>query len=682
MLKGFAEHGVHFLKHASSQSHGVCPFCGKDKFFVNPLSFLWDCKTCQVSGNFEQFLEAASVFYQQYFEGEPAATLSANRGLDVATLKAWGLGYNPVDKIYTVPLNGTPERKTTNIYRYVIGQKCMSTSGGKLCLLAPQGDLPETDTVWLGEGPWDAMTIWEALNGSERVYAIPGAGNFPSRYVGQLDGKQANLLPDNDCVNSKTGTRAGYTGAIRTGRMLSGHASKVKYLHWPKAAANKDTECDVRKHYINSGRNKEELLSFLRANLRDTEPASGVVVTTLKKIVKAPVPAKVEPITTQEVVAIYKKWLYLTDIRVLDIVFGSVFANRIGMDPLWIFFVAPPGGTKTELLMPLSDAPGIVSTTSVTPASLISGANSKVGGGDPSLIPKLNGKILIIKDFTTILNCNPTARDEIFGILRDAYDGKTEKYFGTGVHRKYISKFGIMAGVTPAIEGYSSSSSVLGERFIKAYIRMKGKVDVGRESIIQAIKNSGQEDAMRLELSTAATRVLDKQIPGLPVVPEGIADKILGISQLVAALRGVVSRDRFSGTINFKPCSEIGTRLSKQFTALARGIAVYRNLPEVNLDILEIVAQVARDTTPDRIECIVRHMYLNPDKATSQEVSDWCGLPRITVEFVLEDLFMLNVIQKDRAGLGTFKTVYSLTSNTRDMIQYCRFYYKIKKVTQ
>jgi len=55
------------------------------------------------------------------------------------------------------------------------------------------------------------------------------------------------------------------------------------------------------------------------------------------------------------------------------------------------------------------------------------------------------------------------ARDEIFGTLRDAYDGKITKRFANGIVRAYQSTFGLVAGVTPAIESFVVTHAMLGE---------------------------------------------------------------------------------------------------------------------------------------------------------------------------------------------------------------------------
>jgi hypothetical protein len=159
----------------------------------------------------------------------------------------------------------------------------------------------------------------------------------------------------------------------------------------------------------------------------------------------AGIPAtKSKPITLPELYSEYQKWLHMPSLDALKIMYGGALANVLTGDPVWLFLVAPPGGMKSELLMSLSGSQRVHALTALTPHTLISGAQYGGGSkGDPSLLPQLNNKIVIIKDFTTLLTMHYTQRDEIFGTLRDAYDGSTEKVFGNGVKRSYIVRFGL-----------------------------------------------------------------------------------------------------------------------------------------------------------------------------------------------------------------------------------------------
>jgi hypothetical protein len=677
-LKGFVEHGVTFTRHAASQSQGICPFCNKDKFFVSPETMLWDCKICIIDGNFDKFLEHRMKQYRDALKGAPLLALAKNRGLKPQTLAAWGVGFDPVTGLYMVPMNGNEKRSTRDIHRYTLGKKAHSTSKAHLQLFMPLQTYG-SHVVWIAEGEWDAMALWEALKAlgiKEDVYASPGAGTFPKDLAPLLTGKEVRVPFDNDSPGKK--------GAARTGNLLDGLAKAVKYLHWP-SNLNLADGFDVRDLYTKlKAKDAKATLDFLTQNLKGTPPADS---SEPKGKSTSEDEINGQGLSREETLERYRQWLHLKNPELLDVLFGSVFANRMNIDPLWMFFVAPPGGSKTELLMSLSDAPFMKSTTTLTPQALVSGDRSGPKG-DPSLIPQLKGQVLVIKDFTTILNLNQTSRDEIFGILRDAYDGRIEKYFGNGVHRQYPkppdtepNRFGILAGVTPAIEGLSNSNSVLGERFIKYKIKQPGTINKGKEVIRRALENMAAETEMRGKLCAIAKEVLNRRVDrsDYPVPDEAAIDQLMKLGQWVAALRGVVSRDRYSGSVNFKPVSEIGTRLSKQFCALAMGIGIYRREKTITNESLDVVRSVAKDTAPDRVEEIVKQLYLMP--ADSEEyvmpgaISEWTRLPSGTVSLLLQDLNMLHIVQKESGKLGAWR----LSASVRALIDGAHIYDRERK---
>ena len=47
---------------------------------------------------------------------------------------------------------------------------------------------------------------------------------------------------------------------------------------------------------------------------------------------------------------VYKKYLYLENDIIIDIILACYVANQLDMDPLWMLVIAPPSTTKTEAL--------------------------------------------------------------------------------------------------------------------------------------------------------------------------------------------------------------------------------------------------------------------------------------------------------------------------------------------
>lgn len=662
-LKSFEQHGVGFSAiTGNDQATGSCPFCKKTgHFYVHVARLVWDCKSCGRSGNLTGFFDQISRFYEGSMTKAAAVRLGEDRSLRRATLRAWRVGWS--GEFFTIPCSGNRGGLATDIHRFYLrsGKNLTrGTVGAKHSLIVPAKQT-ESQRVWIMEGEWDGMAMWECLErygAAEAVYALPGAGSFKKEWSDYFVGKDVILMADNDT--------AGHDCSRKLHKMLTGVSRTLKFIHWPDGFKD---GFDFRDLYLAESRNAKAVLDgFIPKNLRDYPPNSadqhteGAITTTDGvHVVLNPDQDKItgEGIPWKQAVAEYRKWLHLRDPSVLDVLFGTVFANRLGSDPLWVFLVAPPGGSKSELLMSLRESPMTYTMTSLTPKTLISGANFP-GVGDPSLIPRLNGKVLVVKDFTTILSLNQTARDEILGMLRDAYDGETAHDFGNGVMRRYCSKFGILAGVTPIIEKFTASTSVLGERFIKYRVRQtEGMPDLGAAVIMRAMSNIGHETEMREGLRSTARSVLNREVQAehIPLIPEDKLQKIMRLAQWTATLRGVVDREKYTGQVTFRPSKEIGTRLAKQLCALALGIGIWRGETQVTQGIYRIIVNVAKDTTPGRVEDVVRVLFktARKDYASTSEIAEATRFPGTTVSYICQDLVLLGIIEQRGGQPGRWR---------------------------
>lgn len=352
------------------------------------------------------------------------------------------------------------------------------------------------------------------------------------------------------------------------------------------------------------------------------------------------------PTSLDEVKAIFKKWLYMKDENLIDVVLGCIIANRSESDPVWLFVVAPPGGTKTEIIRSLS-CNEIIARSSLSPHSLISGftVKSKKQEKDPSLLPLLNGKVLVIKDFTCVISMHRDAREELLGTLRDAYDGSAAKAFGSeAMTREYIAKFGVIAGVTPEIDRIYSISQSLGERFLKYRTPVEEREIISR----RATANMGKEKEMRRELNEAVIHFL-KTIHVKDIKSsEELNDKFVKLSCLIAHLRSDVSRNGYTRNVEFMPQPEVGTRLVKQLKGLAWGIALARGKDEITEEEYDLITKIAKDTLPSKRLAILKALTDKKDFARTSEFATDTKLSTNTVKELLEDYNLLGII--DRGG--------------------------------
>jgi hypothetical protein len=125
-------------------------------------------------------------------------------------------------------------------------------------------------------------------------------------------------------------------------------------------------------------------------------------------------------------------WLHMSaDEEMVDILLAFYKSNELPGDPLWGIIIDASGGGKTELVRTLRDRPDVVFLSKLTEKTLVSGyRDPDHRGADPSLLPQLNGKILVIKDMSPLLSMRRESRNAIISDLRDAYDGFTDQGYG------------------------------------------------------------------------------------------------------------------------------------------------------------------------------------------------------------------------------------------------------------
>jgi len=642
-LKGFGQHGVVFERIEDKQVIGLCPWCGKKgKMFINIETRLWDCKVCGVSGNWEQFLERAHIEDRKKLKGLITKPLTKDRGLSSQTFRAFGFGWNGQD--YTYPVRDM--KKIVDLKRYRPGKRGLSTKGGKIGLIGPEKRV-NSQRVWVCEGEWDALALFEILHAlkiKEDVYAVCGASNFPKHMVALFEGREVILCFDCDSP--------GQRGLAKAWDLLGGTASNRQRLEWP--SEDLPDGYDLRDLYHDAGRDKQKAWKTLQSFMTDRPPedAKGAQMADARSNDQDTVDPNGKGMKPAQVFKEFQKWLVMESEEVLDVLFGSIFANRIHADPFWIFFVAPPGGAKSEFLMTLLRSPLIHFESSLTPHSLISGMDLK-GGADPSLLAKImlphpHGKVLVVKDVTTILQMPQIQRDEIFGTLRDAYDGRCSKTYGNGLTRVYEGEFGVVGGVTPSIDEPAFGNSILGERFVKYRIPMKGKITKGKKACKRVLQNLTKKHGMRDELMEVSKKVLDRPVTEdmYPVITDRMMDKIVELAQWVANMRTFVSRDKYSrNVINTLPSAEVGTRLSGQLGILGMGIAIYRGQDIVDDSVYRILAKVARDTAPPKAEGIVKALYLHGEPVTSTDCAGITPFNSTTCLYALQDLASHGVLK-------------------------------------
>ena len=240
--------------------------------------------------------------------------------------------------------------------------------------------------------------------------------------------------------------------------------------------------------------------------------------------------------TLQDVKQVVRKHLLLDDYRIVDIILAVVIANLFKTDPLWMLIIGASSTAKTELLAALDGLPMMFFISDLTTNTLVSGKK------DASLLPRLTNKIICMKDFTTILSKRPDDLKIIMGHLREVYDGKLTKSYGTGDTINWTGHVGFIGACTPVYDRKHGVISQMGERFL--LYRNTNKDDI--KSGIQALSGFGSETTMRSELKEVFKTFLE-QFKGfnltIPKLSEDMQYQIVSLATLCGHGRCAVHRD-------------------------------------------------------------------------------------------------------------------------------------------
>jgi hypothetical protein len=273
MLRPWAAHGV-ILSDPDQRDNcrADCPFCGREgKLSVSAETGSAHCWACQLNPEAPQGGVNLTSFLRRLWEvsaerqgAADLARLAAERGFAGPDCAAeWGAAISISSGEWLLPGRDASLR-VCQLYRWAPLGK-----GGKRVLVATPkaGDLPggglfcgrwdpDALTVWLCEGPWDGISLDEALSaykagddaapgnplGSLRrtsvpevslraganVAAVPGAGA-----AGELLRVWLPLFRGKDVVLAFDADDAGRQATERAGKMLLGVARSVRSVAWP-----------------------------------------------------------------------------------------------------------------------------------------------------------------------------------------------------------------------------------------------------------------------------------------------------------------------------------------------------------------------------------------------------------------------------------------------------------------
>jgi len=322
------------------------------------------------------------------------------------------------------------------------------------------------------------------------------------------------------------------------------------------------------------------------------------------------------------------KHLVIDDWQGMDIILAAVATHWVPGNMLWFRIIGASGSGKSELLRSLEcNKKEVISADSFTPGAIRGGYMKDT----PRMLELWKDKIVVTKDFASMITKKKEDRSEVFGLLRSAWDGTLSAFYGSeDAHVQLEFHFDWILASTPVIERQRSLEAELGSRFID----LKWKTPRDEEAaILSAMSGDSNSSGFRKLLSEQMSGFIESVKTREPLSYKS-SDWLARIAMIAAKLRTPVYRDA-NHEIYDIPTPEIGTRFGQGLQRIAKGLSM------IGIeDYKPYIKRLALDCLSNLRRVIVQNTLDDPTIGL-KGVMDKTEVSHDTVQRELENLKML-----------------------------------------
>jgi hypothetical protein len=369
-------------------------------------------------------------------------------------------------------------------------------------------------------------------------------------------------------------------------------------------------------------------------------------------------PNQDRPVTIDDIKLTLQEYFVMADDGIVDLVLATFIANRHKSveAPVWLLISAESSGGKTEIIDMFSELSQdqyklSYHISDLTPQTFASGMQN--GGKEPSLLHRINGRMIFIKDFTTILQKGKEPRREILSQFREIYDGEFNKDFGTGKSVHWKGRIGIIAGLTPPAVELLSQHGAMGERFV--VYNMKQPND---KQLAVAMKANYKKDirGIKARLSAQVASYIDAHVQmaetadiDAHMLSDETFDDLNAVAQFATAARSQMNIDFRTHEPIGLPSKERFPRFVKQLQSIAKGFVLMNGGKDLTERQRKILYKIALDSVPRLRRVLLQLMTKHKSISTSAAAARF-GFTTPIMRGELAQLSSLQFIQRVPGG--------------------------------
>jgi hypothetical protein len=337
-----------------------------------------------------------------------------------------------------------------------------------------------------------------------------------------------------------------------------------------------------------------------------------------------------------ELLGLLAQYVQLDDPGHVWFVLAVAVSAAMDGDPLWGMLIGPSSSGKTEAVRALDGLAEPVDE--LTAPALLSWTQGKAPRPTGVLTRIGERGLVTVGDFSTVLATSDRGgRDQLFALLRRAYDGAVTRDLGNApVPLRWRGRLTLLAACTPAIDNYTSHSDQLGPRWL--YYRLAaGSSTAKRAASRKARLRPGDLGRLRGQAAQLAGQLVTAAQPQAATLrlSEAAAERLDDLAIVCCFGRASVPRNAYGRReIEGLAVIEEPPRLVGQLLLLARGLLAL-GLGEAAA--VGLCRRAALDSIP-QVRRRLLHALATTDEVTVSEAARRVGCDRRVARMGLEEL--------------------------------------------
>ncbi len=325
---------------------------------------------------------------------------------------------------------------------------------------------------------------------------------------------------------------------------------------------------------------------------------------------------------------------------------------------LWLMVIGVPSSAKTDLVNFLRSFGLVYFVDTLTQNPFASGYVAPEGKKSYDMLPQVNDKCLVVKDYTTIFSLSSETVKKLLGELVSIYDGQFKKFSPTRGLKEYTTNFSHLGCITPsALNRHTNYMNIIGPRFL--FYRIP-KLDEEKSKKGFEIAWRDNRKAKLKEIEKLVNLFLEQTITGLEneivnadFVDENIKSTLEQLAIFTSKSRGIVItqeqsfKDEEDKTVTYTEVVdwqvEEPWRAFQQLKGLATALCVVNQTYRISNQEISVLEKIVLSSMPvqraEVLECFKTEKTL-----TAKQLSQLTKKSLRTCQRLLKELQFLGII--------------------------------------